>query len=77
MKTSTAQSTGIDIRFDRDSGKRRKLLIILEKLGTLPSEMSRQIQNTVAVNVVWGLSDIRGSNIVPRCRRSVPATGEA
>ncbi len=55
------RQSGIDVRFDRGSGKGRRRLIILEKLGILLSDMSEasgDSRNMAATNVVLDKSDV-------------------
>lgn len=56
------RQTGIDVRFDRCGGKGRRRLIVLEKLGILPSEMSESSEDTrngAVLNPISDMSDKR------------------
>jgi hypothetical protein len=62
------RQAGVDVRFDRGSGKGRRPLIVLEKLDILLSDLSEpsgDIRNRAASNVVSDRSDVSDSNIHP------------
>lgn len=59
------RQTGIDVQFNRSSGKGRRRLIILEKLDILSSEMSEpseDVLNKAVLNPVSNMSDNRIQN---------------
>jgi hypothetical protein len=60
------RQTGIDVQFDRSSGKGRRRLIVLEKLCILPSEMSEPSEdalNGAVLNPVSDMSDMSDNRI--------------
>ncbi len=74
------RQAGIDVQFERGTGKSRRRLILLRKSGFLPSEMSEDTQNVVVSNVVSDMSDVSDNkSLFDSCNEQVhliPAPNE-
>ena len=70
----------IDIKFERGSGKTRKRLIRLEKVGNLPSDMSESSEpdhDNAGENVVSDMSDVSDNSFRPESNLQVAQIAEA